>query len=211
MNNIIYVRNLGIKPCKIVIQSMNYFTKNRTNITYDELWLVQHEPIFTQGNSLNKSKNLKKINNIPLLKSNRGGKITYHAPGQQIMYILINIKRRKLNIKKLINIIEKSVIDTLFYFKIKSYTCYKKPGVFVNNKKICSLGLRIIRHCTLHGLALNVKMDLQPFSYIHPCGFSKLQMTQVSYFYPTIKIKKISSIMVIKFTKMLGIKKIVYI
>lgn len=211
MKDIIYIRNFGIKPYTIISKCMNFFTKNRTHLTYDELWLVQHRSVFTQGVSLKKNNSLLKINNIPLLQSNRGGKITYHGLGQQIMYILIDIKRKKLNIKKLINAIEQSIIDTLYSFKIKSHICNKKPGVFVNNEKICSLGLRIIRGCSLHGVALNVKMNLDPFSFIDPCGFSKLKMTQISYFYPKVQIKEVALIMINKFTKILNINKVMYI
>nr|WP_261978192.1 lipoyl(octanoyl) transferase LipB [Buchnera aphidicola] len=156
---------------------MTYFTNFRNENTLDEIWFVEHYPIYTQGqfeyNSLKKN-----INNIPILYTNRGGKITYHGPGQQVVYLLLNLKRLKINIRQLLSIINNVVLNTLYYFSIIGNTGII-PGIYVEKKKICSIGLRIKKYFTLHGFSLNIKMNLEPFKYIHPCGDSTIIMTHM--------------------------------
>ncbi|HXK00365.1 MAG TPA: lipoyl(octanoyl) transferase LipB, partial [Buchnera sp. (in: enterobacteria)] len=171
-NNSIIIRDLGLQNWQLVSNLMQNFTIIRTMKTLDELWCVQHYPIFTLG-SLGKEEDLIMPSKIPIMRTNRGGKITYHGPGQQIIYLLIDLKRRKIGIRDLICLIEKTVVSTLNEFSIKSHIIQEFPGIFVRNKKICSFGLRIIKGCSLHGFALNVNMDMRPFSYIHPCGNKK--------------------------------------
>lgn len=179
------------------------FTKKRKKNTPDEIWLVEHNSVFTIGKSGTKNDII--INgNIPVIQSNRGGKVTYHGPGQQLMYVLLDLKRNKINIKKLINILENTVINTLLELKIKSKNKKKFPGIYVKKKKICSIGLRIQKNCSLHGLALNVNMDLSPFKYINPCGMNNIKMTQIKDFIPTIKIKDIQSILINNFFKLIN-------
>jgi len=185
-NNIIFFRHLGVEEWSTTFKKMNDFTKSRNCYTSDEIWFVEHYPIFTTG-SLESQKNIFS-NNVPVIQTNRGGKITYHGPGQQILYFLIDLHRRKINIRELINILHVIVMKTLSNFSIVSYVKKKEPGVYAHDKKICSLGLRISKGCTLHGLALNVDMDLTPFNFINPCGNKNIKMTQIKDFYLNVKI-----------------------
>lgn len=177
------IKNLGNLPYLDAWQEMQNFTMSRTDHTEDELWVLEHPPVFTQGTAGKPEHLLISSPHIPVIQSDRGGQITYHGPGQIIIYLLIDIKRRKLNIKQLVCFIETAVINTLKEFNISSYSDKNAPGVYTNIKdtraKICSLGLRIKRGCTYHGLALNYNMDLTPFTYINPCGFEKLEITQI--------------------------------
>ncbi|WWO95327.1 MAG: lipoyl(octanoyl) transferase LipB [Candidatus Dasytiphilus stammeri] len=192
------IRYLGLQPWILVSNAMHYFTEKRNLKTVDELWLVQHFPIFTEGKA-GKSNKIN-IDNIAVLQTDRGGKITYHGPGQLIMYIMIDLKRRKISVRQLLTIIEQSVIDTLKEFNIqKGYIRYNAPGVYIDDKKICSLGLRIKHGYSLHGLALNINMDLSPFQLINPCGFPNLKMTQLSDFKPDITVLEVYPILIKKF------------
>ncbi|QCI19832.1 MAG: lipoyl(octanoyl) transferase LipB [Buchnera aphidicola (Brevicoryne brassicae)] len=197
-NKIIFFRNLGIENWSTTFKKMHDFTILRNVYTFDEIWFVEHYPIFTQGQSYNneKEKNLIHINNIPLIKTNRGGKITYHGPGQQIVYFLIDLKRRHLTIRQLINIMEKTIVTALEKLYIKAYTKKQSPGVYINKKKICSLGLRVKKNFTLHGLAINVNMDLTPFNYIYPCGDINIKMTQIKDFNKEIKLEDLKIILI---------------
>lgn len=201
---IIFLRNLGIEHWLTTFNKMNNFIISRNPCTYDEIWFVEHYPIFTQGQS-NEQKNLIVSNDIPVVQTNRGGQITYHGPGQQILYFLIDLKRRKMNIRQLINIMEQTVIETLNNFSIQAYTKKKMPGVYINEKKICSLGLRIKKGFTLHGLALNVNMNLTPFNYIHPCGDKNMKMTQIKDFNSNVKLKDVRFILIKELSKFLEI------
>ncbi|QCI15945.1 lipoyl(octanoyl) transferase LipB [Buchnera aphidicola] len=203
-NNIIIFRHLGLEHWRTTFNKMNAFTTSRNLYTFDEIWFVQHYPIFTKG-QLNKDENIIHLNNIPLVCANRGGQITYHGPGQQILYFLINLKRRKISIRELIDIMHKIIIETLKNFSIESYIKKKSPGVYVYQKKICSLGLRVKKGSTLHGLALNVNMDLKPFKYIHPCGDAKINMTQIKDFNPNIQLKDIRTILIDNLSKLFNV------
>ncbi|QJC32355.1 lipoyl(octanoyl) transferase LipB [Enterobacteriaceae endosymbiont of Donacia dentata] len=193
------IRNLGIEPWYITYKKMNNFNLKRYDNTLDEIWLVEHTPVFTQGKIYNISDILYYYHNIPIFNTDRGGKITYHAPGQQIMYILINLKRRKINIKNLIFILEETVKNILSYFKIIPDIYHCNPGVYINNKKIASIGIKISKGCSTHGIAFNINMNLLPFKYIKPCGFKKLKMTQLKNFIPNIKIFKIKKLLIKEF------------
>lgn len=199
-NNII-VRDLGLCNWEITEKKMIQFTKNRNNNTIDEIWLVEHFPIYTIGKK--KLNNNIHIQKIPIRFTNRGGKITYHGPGQQIMYILLNLKRYNLKINNFINIIEKCVIKTLKYFSIFGRKNSFSPGIYVNNRKICSYGIQIQNGFSLHGLALNVCMDLKPFNFIDPCGNKDIQMTQMKFFKPDIELSDVKNIIAKNFIKLL--------
>jgi lipoyl(octanoyl) transferase len=159
-------------------QDMKNFTDQRTPETIDEMWLLEHAPVFTQGQN-GKPEHVLSTSNIPVIKSDRGGQITYHGPGQLIIYLLLDVKRKKFNIRELVTHLENSVIQLLAEYQITAAAKCSAPGVYVANKKICSVGLRIRRGCSYHGLALNVNMDLAPFAQINPCGFAGLEMTQL--------------------------------
>lgn len=184
------LRQLGIQDYETVWQQMQDFTDSRDENTPDEIWLVQHPSVFTQGQA-GKPEHLLNPTNIPVVQSDRGGQITYHGLGQQIMYVLIDIKRQKtygkdLNVRQLVTALEQSVVQTLAEYHVLAYPKADAPGVYVNvngqEKKICSLGLRIRRGCSFHGLALNINMDLSPFHNINPCGYAGLEMCQLADF-----------------------------
>jgi lipoyl(octanoyl) transferase len=183
----IIIRSLGLQDYAVTWQAMQTFTNERTDKTDDEIWFLEHNPIFTQGQN-GRPEHVLNPGNIPVIQVDRGGQITYHGPGQLVVYPLIDLRRKKLNVRQIVTLLEKSVIDLLKEYGISAYSKCEAPGVYVDNKKICSLGLRIRRGCSFHGLALNVAMNLEPFSRINPCGFSMLEMTQISAFVPTVNM-----------------------
>lgn len=169
-------RKLGLTDYQNTLAAMQAFTANRTSDTPDELWLTEHEQIYTLG--LNR-KNIRLPNNsIPVVNVDRGGKITYHGPGQVVIYLLIDLNRSKRNVRQLVDIIESSIMDLLAQHSVISNTKKDAPGVYIDQKKIASVGLRLKRDCCYHGLSLNVDMDLNPFKAIDPCGYAGLEMTQ---------------------------------
>ena len=176
------VRQLGLQDYQEIWHKMQGFTDNRNVETIDEVWLVEHYPVFTQGQA-GKPEHLLQSGAIPLVQSDRGGQITYHGPGQQVMYVLIDIRRHQnLNVRQLVTALEQSVVRTLADYAIEGYSKVDAPGVYIDGKKICSLGLRIRKGCSFHGLAFNINMDLQPFHYINPCGYAGLEMCQLADF-----------------------------
>ena len=158
---------------------MEAFTDARNERTEDELWVVEHPPVFTQGMA-GKAEHLLARSNIPVVQIDRGGQITYHGPGQLVVYTLIDFKRRKISVRELVSRLENSIIATLAEYGIAAAADPKRPGVYVDGKKIASLGLRIKHGAVYHGLALNVNMDLSPFRQINPCGYAGLEMTQIA-------------------------------
>ena len=174
----ILVRHLGLQPYEPVSQAMHDFTDSRDDNTPDEIWLVEHLPVFTQGQA-GKAEHVLVPGDIPVIQSDRGGQVTYHGPGQQVMYVLLNLKRRKLGVRELVTLLEQTVVDTLAEYGIDAHPRADAPGVYVGEMKICSLGLRIRKGCSFHGLALNINMDLSPFLRINPCGYAGMEMTQM--------------------------------
>ncbi|MBE3668865.1 lipoyl(octanoyl) transferase LipB [Vibrio navarrensis] len=179
MHNQLVVKRLGRQDYSPVWQAMHQFTDQRSEETRDEVWLVEHNPVFTQGQA-GKAEHLLNTGDIPVVQSDRGGQVTYHGPGQLVVYFLINLRRKKLGVRDLVTTIENLVINTLKAYNIDSAARPDAPGVYVDGKKICSLGLRIRKGCSFHGLALNVNMDLSPFLRINPCGYQGMEMVQVS-------------------------------
>ncbi len=175
---VIKVRSKGLQDYLITWEEMKYFTENRDPNTLDELWTLEHNSVFTQGLS-GKSEHLLKATQIPIIQSDRGGQITYHAPGQLIIYCLIDIKRLGIGIKKMVSIIEQSLIELLSSYDIKAHTLKGAPGVYVNDSKIAALGLKVKHGRTYHGLSLNIDMDLSPYKLINPCGYSDLKVTKM--------------------------------
>ncbi|OCG01063.1 lipoyl(octanoyl) transferase LipB [Gilliamella sp. wkB112] len=194
MFNNVVIRDLGNMPYMQTYQAMHDFTQNRNHQTNDEIWLVEHPSVFTQG-KVGKPEHLLTKTDIPVVQTDRGGQITYHAPGQQIMYILLDLKRRKIGIRQVVSYLENSVIQTLAHYNIEAYAKTDAPGVYIDNKKICSLGLHIKHGCTLHGLALNINMDLTPFNNINPCGYAGLQMTQLKDYVASIDRQEIKQLL----------------
>ncbi len=174
----IVVNRLGLSDYHETWQAMRDFTDRRDASTRDELWITEHAPVFTQG--LNgRAEHLLAPGNIPVVQIDRGGQITYHGPGQLVLYCLLDIKRLGLGVKSLVATLEKSVIDLLQGYGIEAAARAGAPGVYVGEAKVAALGLRIRKGCCYHGLSLNVDMDLEPFSRINPCGYQGLEVTQL--------------------------------
>ncbi|AJJ84645.1 lipoyl(octanoyl) transferase [Yersinia pestis Angola] len=199
----IILRQLGLQPYAPVSQAMHNFTEFRTDTTPDEIWLVEHQHVFTQGQA-GKAEHVLMPGDIPVIQSDRGGQVTYHGPGQQVMYVMVDLKRAKIGVRQLVTVIENTVIETLAHFNIDSHARPDAPGVYVEQQKICSLGLRIRRGCSFHGLALNIAMDLEPFQRINPCGYAGMQMTQVSALQPGVTVADVQPVLVREFTRQLG-------
>ncbi|OGT55987.1 MAG: octanoyltransferase [Gammaproteobacteria bacterium RIFCSPHIGHO2_12_FULL_43_28] len=160
-------------------QAMQTFTNERDDKTIDEIWLVEHSPVFTQGQN-GKAEHVLHPGDIPIIQTDRGGQVTYHGPGQLMVYTLIDLKRKKLNIREVVTLLLESVIAYLANLGISALAKREAPGVYINEEKICSIGLRVRRGNAYHGIAFNVDMDLEPFSRINPCGYSGLKMTQLA-------------------------------
>ena len=173
------VRHLGIRPYLDTWQAMQAFTDRRDVDTPDEIWLLQHEAVYTQGQA-GKAEHLLHPTEIPVVQSDRGGQITYHGPGQLIAYLLLDVRRKGLGVRQLVTAMEQAVIGVLAQANIQAAAKADAPGVYVNGAKIASLGLRIRRGCSFHGLALNVDLDLTPFTHINPCGYAGLAMTSTA-------------------------------
>jgi len=176
-------RHLGLADYQTVWDAMRQFTDTRDQTTPDEIWFLQHPRVFTQGQA-GKAEHVLAPGDIPVIQVDRGGQVTYHGPGQIVGYLLIDLRRRKLGIRELVTAIENALVSTLAKYDISAANKPDAPGVYLNagpkvGAKIASLGLRVRKGCTFHGLALNVDMDLEPFARINPCGFSGLQVTQM--------------------------------
>jgi len=161
-----------------VWQAMKDFTRTRTADTPDELWLLEHAPVFTLGKAADEA-HVIDAGDIPMVRVDRGGQVTYHGPGQIMAYALINLGRRNLGVRALVECLERTVIDVLASYDVEAYGDRKAPGVYVNKKKIAALGLRVSRGCSYHGLCFNFNFDTAPFLGINPCGFPELEVTQL--------------------------------
>lgn len=178
------IRHLGTEDYVTIWQAMQQFTDTRTESTGDEIWFLQHPPVFTQGQA-GKAEHLLAPGDIPVVQVDRGGQVTYHGPGQLVGYLLIDLRRKKLGARDLVSAIEQSIVQTLAELDIDAAPRADAPGVYTQGRKIASLGLRIRHGCSFHGLALNIDMDLEPFRRINPCGYQGMQMTQVKEFVNT--------------------------
>ncbi|RLA25891.1 MAG: octanoyltransferase [Gammaproteobacteria bacterium] len=187
----IKIRNLGVQDYQHCWQEMQDYTLARDEHSSDEIWIVEHPPVFTQG--LNgKPEHLLQVSAIPVVNTDRGGQITYHAPGQLLVYTLIDIKRRQLGVRQLVTIVEQAMIEALAQYGLQAVAKAEAPGVYIQGKKIGSVGLRIKKGCSYHGLSLNNHMDLLPFNYINPCGYQGLQVTQLADFGVHIKTNELA-------------------
>jgi lipoyl(octanoyl) transferase len=175
------VRRLGLRDYEPVWRAMQDFTDHRDDDTPDEVWLVQHPPVFTQGQA-GKAEHVLAPGDIPVVQVDRGGQVTYHGPGQIVAYPLLDLRRKGLGVRELVNRIEQAIIDVLKRYGVRGERVCGAPGIYVDGRKIASLGLRIRRGRSFHGLAFNIDMDLEPFRRINPCGFEGLQVVQLSDF-----------------------------
>lgn len=189
---------------------MREFVDSREKNTLDELWFVEHPPVFTLGQS-GKMEHLLNPGDIPVIRTDRGGQVTYHGPGQLLAYVLIDLRRLKFGVRQLVTSLEKIVIDFLDDNGLQAVARRDAPGVYIEGKKICSLGLRIRRGCSFHGLSLNVDMDLEPFSRINPCGYKDLKMTQLKDYIEDCDFGKISQQLSQHLMSVLGYTEAVYL
>jgi len=204
--NKLIIRDLGLQEYLPVWQAMQDFTAQRDENTPDELWCLEHPPVFTMG--LNgKNKHLLNVKNIPVIHIDRGGQVTYHGPGQLVIYTLIYLARLNMSVKDLVNNIEKAIIALLNQYDINALGKEGAPGVYVNGEKIAALGLRIKRNKSYHGLSLNLDMDLSPFQQINPCGYEGMAVTQLKDLRPDIDSSKIKLDLIALLSKQLGYKK----
>lgn len=175
----IRIRHLGLQDYERTWRRMQVFTEQRKPSALDEIWVLEHPPVYTQGMN-GKSKHIINPGNIPIVKTDRGGQITYHGPGQLILYTLIDLRRRALGIRGLVSALEEAAINTLSQYAIRAKARPEAPGVYVQEKKIASIGLRIRKGCSYHGMSFNVSMDLSPFEGINICGYPMLGVTQLA-------------------------------
>lgn len=177
--DVIVVRSLGLQEYEPLWRGMQQFTNTRSSSTPDEIWFTEHPPVFTLG--LNASReHLLAPGEIPVIQIDRGGQVTYHGPGQLMIYPLIDLKRARLGVRNLVTALEQTVVDLSADFGVEACSRSDAPGVYVQDKKIASVGLRVRRGASYHGMALNIEVDLEPFSRINPCGFSDLEVTDLN-------------------------------
>lgn len=201
------LRLLGLRDYEPVWREMQAFTDNRDDDTPDELWLVQHPPVFTQGQA-GKAEHILAPGNIPVIQVDRGGQVTYHGPGQIVAYPLLDLRRLGIGVKALVNRIEESIIQVLADYRVCGQRKEGAPGIYVEDEKIASLGLRVRRARTFHGLAFNIDMDLEPFRRINPCGYEGLRVTQLSAF-ADVSLPEVENLLVRSLVKTLGYSGIV--
>jgi lipoyl(octanoyl) transferase len=175
------VRDLGLSDYLPVWRAMQEYTDGRGDDGVDQLWLVEHPPVFTQGQA-GKAEHVLAPGDIPVIQVDRGGQVTYHGPGQVVAYPLIDLRRLGIGVRDFVHRIEEAIIRVLDHYGVQGQRIEGAPGIYVNGDKIASLGLRVRRGCTFHGLAFNVNMDLEPFQRINPCGYAGLKVTQLSAF-----------------------------
>jgi len=186
------IRKLGRVEYEPTWRAMQEFTTRRDERTSDELWLCEHPPVFTLGLA-GKPEHLLRDIGIPVVKIDRGGQITYHGPGQIVCYLLLDLRRRGLTVKGLVNRMEQAVIDLLAEYDVPAQRLAGAPGVYVNGAKIAALGLKVKNGCSYHGLALNVAMDLAPFAAINPCGYAGMAVTQLTAFDPAAEVESVGA------------------
>lgn len=172
------IREFGCVAYQPVWQAMQDFTATRDSGTADEIWCLEHEPVFTQGQA-GLAEHILNPHDVPVIRIDRGGQVTYHGPGQLVVYLMIDIRRRGLGPRQLVDLIEESLLSVLRGYGLSPSLKPRAPGVYVNDAKIAALGLRIRRGCSFHGLSFNIDMDLTPFSWINPCGYAGLSSTQL--------------------------------
>ncbi len=190
VSQILRIRRLGVVAYVPTWENMQQFVDSRIESTSDEFWLLQHPPVFTLGQAADKG-HLLAPGDIPVVQTDRGGQVTYHGPGQLVIYVMVDVKRNRLGPRALVSALETSLVQLLSGYGISAQTRRQAPGVYVDEKKIASLGLRIRRGYSFHGLSLNVDMDLEPFTRINPCGYEGLEVTQVANFGVTDSIDRI--------------------
>jgi lipoyl(octanoyl) transferase len=200
------LRHLGLAEYEPVWRAMQDFTDRRDEHTPDELWLVQHPPVFTQGQA-GKAEHVLAAGDIPVIQVDRGGQVTYHGPGQIVAYPLVDLRRRGIGVKALVCKIEEAILRVLAHYGVQAARRPGAPGIYVDDAKIASLGLRVRRGCSFHGLAFNVNMDLEPFQRINPCGFAGLEVTDLSH-YSKANLEEVEAVLVNELADQLGFDRV---
>ena len=195
----------GLQPYEPVWRAMQTFTDARGPESADELWVVEHEPVFTLGQA-GKWEHVLAPGNIPIVAVDRGGQVTYHGPGQIVAYPLIDLRRAGISVREFVTRIEQAIIDTLAHWNIGAARKDGAPGVYVAGAKVAALGLRVRRGCTFHGLAFNIDMDLEPFRRINPCGFQGLQVTQMLDLGGPSRLADVETVLIAELARQLGLK-----
>ncbi len=199
------IRRLGIQPYPPVWAAQERHTAERGDADgHDELWLLQHEPVYTLGQA-GKPEHVLLPGDIPVIRCNRGGQVTYHGPGQIVAYPLVNIRRLGIGVRELVTRIEQALIDTLAHWDVVAERRAGAPGVYVGAAKIAALGLRVKHGCSLHGLAFNIAMDLAPFHGINPCGYAGLEVTQMLELNPAVGLDQVEPVLVAQLSQQLGL------
>jgi lipoyl(octanoyl) transferase len=197
------LRRLDLTDYADVLADMSAFTDRRDADTEDEIWLVQHRPVFTLGMSADASHVLD-AGDIPVIRVDRGGQVTYHGPGQLLAYVLLDLRRARIGIRELVTALETAVVETVASYGIDASSRRDAPGVYVQGAKLASVGLRVRRGCSYHGIAINVNMDLGPFARINPCGFSDIEVTQVADLGGPTSLSTVSDDLIPKLLALLG-------
>jgi lipoyl(octanoyl) transferase len=203
MSLLLNIRRLGRQPYEPVWRAMSAFTDHRTADTRDELWVLEHDPVFTLGQA-GKLEHVLAPGEIPVVPVDRGGQVTYHGPGQIVAYPLIDLRRVGVGVRELVHRIEQAIIDTLEHWNIEAVRREGAPGVYVADAKVAALGLRVRRGCSFHGLAFNVNMNLEPFHRINPCGYKGLAVTQVLDLGGPSRLSDVEDVLVGEFCRQFG-------
>lgn len=198
----------GLQPYEAIWRKMQAFTDHRDSETLDEIWVLQHEPVFTQGQA-GKEEHILAAGNIPVVQVDRGGQVTYHGPGQLVIYLMLDIERLRLGPREFVSLIENAIVNTLSKYGVNSSARSDAPGVYVGDSKIASLGLRIRKGRSFHGLSLNLDMDLEPFSRINPCGYKGMKMIQLKDFEPNVAFERVAGCLVNNIQSIFGYDDIV--
>ncbi len=197
------IRRLGRQPYEATWKAMSAFTDNRTADTVDELWLLEHEPVFTLGQA-GKMEHVLAAGDIPVVPVDRGGQVTYHGPGQIVGYPLIDLRRVGIGVREMVRRLEQTLIDTMAHWDVEAVRREGAPGVYVGQAKVAALGLRVRRGCSFHGLAFNVDMDLEPFQRINPCGYKGLAVTQLIDLAGSLRLADVEDVLIGQFCRQFG-------
>ena len=201
------VRELGKVDYQQCWQAMHDFTLARHGQTLDECWIVQHDPVYTLGQAA-KKEHILNAHDIPVIQTDRGGQVTYHAPGQWVFYLLVDLKRHDLGVRQFVSKMENAVIAMLEEYEIKANADPKAPGVYVDGAKIAALGMRIKRRCSYHGLSVNVNMDLTPFNWINPCGYKGLKVINTRQLNSKLDLNRVKVAMLKQLIKQFSVSRI---
>jgi lipoyl(octanoyl) transferase len=191
-SNIVIKHFSGLQDYDATWEAMKQYTDTRDKNSPDEIWLLQHPPVYTQGQN-GKPEHILNPGDIPVIQADRGGQVTYHGPGQLVAYVLIDLDRRQLGVRTLVTHIENAIIATLADYGVNAANRLDAPGVYIDSAKIASIGLRVRRGCSYHGLAFNLDMDMEPFSRINPCGLTGIRMIQLREFIGSVNIDEVTT------------------